>query len=78
MADSIRPANSTSPPLLARHGRSASSKLGRSCVLRPYRTKPVVELLWQGIWNYVRAYRLDVMIGCAASREPIQIVMPSR
>ena len=41
-------------------------ELGRSCVLKPYRTKPVVELLWQGIWNYVRAHSLDVMIGCAS------------
>jgi putative hemolysin len=34
--------------------------------LKPYRTKPVVELLWQGIWNYVRLYGLDVMLGCAS------------
>jgi putative hemolysin len=53
-------------PLLARHRDLRFLELGRSCVLRPYRTKPVVELLWQGIWNYVRAYHLDVMIGCAS------------
>lgn len=41
-------------------------ELGRSCVLKPYRTKPVVELLWQGIWNYVRAHDIDVMLGCAS------------
>lgn len=41
-------------------------ELGRSCVLKPYRTKPIVELLWQGIWHYVRAHRLDVMLGCAS------------
>ncbi|MGF7158967.1 putative hemolysin [Rhodoligotrophos appendicifer] len=41
-------------------------ELGRSCVLKPYRTKPVVELLWQGIWNYVRLHQLDVMLGCAS------------
>jgi L-ornithine Nalpha-acyltransferase len=41
-------------------------ELGRSCVLKPFRTKPVVELLWQGIWNYVRLYKLDVMMGCAS------------
>jgi putative hemolysin len=41
-------------------------ELGRSCVLKPYRTKPVVELLWQGIWNYVRFHGLDVMLGCAS------------
>lgn len=53
-------------PLLARHRALRFLELGRSCVLKPYRTKPVVELLWQGIWNYVRAHRLDVMIGCAS------------
>ena len=25
-----------------------------------------IELLWQGIWNYVRIYDLDVMLGCAS------------
>lgn len=41
-------------------------ELGRSCVLKSYRTRPVVELLWQGIWNYVRLHRIDVMFGCAS------------
>lgn len=41
-------------------------ELGRSCVLQQHRTKPVLDLLWQGIWNYVRAYRMDVMFGCAS------------
>ena len=53
-------------PLIARHGGLKFLELGRSCVLKPYRTKPVVELLWQGIWNYVRLYDLDVMLGCAS------------
>lgn len=41
-------------------------ELGRSCVLKPYRSKKTVELLWQGIWAYVLAYKIDVMIGCAS------------
>ena len=53
-------------PVIARHPGLRFLELGRSCVLRPYRTKPVVELLWQGIWNYVRAHDLDVMLGCAS------------
>ena len=53
-------------PLLAAHGALRFLELGRSCVLKPYRTKPVVELLWQGIWNYVRYHHLDVMFGCAS------------
>jgi putative hemolysin len=52
--------------LIRRHGNLSFLELGRSCVLAPFRTKPVVELLWQGIWNYVRMHRLDVMVGCAS------------
>lgn len=53
-------------PLVAAHPNLRFLELGRSCVLKPFRTRPVVELLWQGIWNYVRHYRLDVMLGCAS------------
>ena len=53
-------------PLLAAKPGLKFLELGRSCVLKQYRTKPVVELLWQGIWNYVRHYGLDVMLGCAS------------
>ncbi len=53
-------------PVIAAHPDLRFLELGRSCVLKPYRTKPVVELLWQGIWNYVRAHDLHVMIGCAS------------
>lgn len=53
-------------PLLAAHPEQRFLELGRSCVLKPFRTKPVVELLWQGIWNYVRAHGIDVMLGCAS------------
>ena len=41
-------------------------ELGRSCVLKSHRTKPVLELLWQGIWDFVRALGIDVMFGCAS------------
>lgn len=53
-------------PVIKRHPSLRFLELGRSCVLQPYRTKPVIELLWQGIWNYVRALDLDVMFGCAS------------
>lgn len=53
-------------PLIAAHPGLRFLELGRSCVLKPFRTKPVVELLWQGIWNYVRAHDLHVMLGCAS------------
>lgn len=53
-------------PLIRTHPDLRFLELGRSCVLQPFRTKPVVELLWQGIWNYVRAHDLHVMLGCAS------------
>jgi putative hemolysin len=52
--------------LLRRRAESRFLELGRSCVLPPYRTKRTVELLWHGVWRYVREHHLDVMIGCAS------------
>lgn len=53
-------------------------ELGRSCVLKPYRVRPVIELLWQGIWNYVRIHDLDVMLGCASleGTDPSEHALP--
>ncbi len=53
-------------PLVARHPGKRFLELGRSCVLKEYRTKKTVELLWHGIWAYVRHHRIDVMFGCAS------------
>ncbi|MGE0610755.1 MAG: GNAT family N-acetyltransferase [Hyphomicrobiales bacterium] len=41
-------------------------ELGRSCVLKPYRNKRTVELLWQGIWTYAREHGISAMFGCAS------------
>ena len=41
-------------------------ELGRSCIHADYRTKPVLQLLWQGIAAYVSHYRIDLMFGCAS------------
>ena len=41
-------------------------ELGRSCVLKPYRNRRSVELLWQGLWTYIREQGANVMIGCAS------------
>lgn len=62
-------------PLMARHPGLRFLELGRSCVLKPYRTKKTVELLWQGIWAYVLHHRMDVMFGCASLEgvDPIAI-----
>ncbi|MGI9373739.1 MAG: GNAT family N-acetyltransferase [Hyphomicrobiales bacterium] len=53
-------------PLLQNQCAHRFMELGRSCVLKPWRTKRVVELLWQGIWNYARLHHVDVMFGCAS------------
>jgi putative hemolysin len=53
-------------PLIAARPRYRFMELGRSCVLEPYRNKRTVELLWHGIWTYVRELKVDVMIGCAS------------
>jgi putative hemolysin len=41
-------------------------ELGRSCVLAPYRTRPVLGLLWQGIADYITDHDIDLMFGCAS------------
>jgi putative hemolysin len=53
-------------PLLAAKPDYSFMELGRSCVLKPYRNKRTLELLWQGVWSYVREHGADVMIGCAS------------
>ncbi len=53
-------------PLLDRKANLNFLELGRSCVLKPYRNKRTVELLWHGIWTYVLAHKIDCMIGCAS------------
>lgn len=53
-------------PLLARHPGKRILELGRSCVLESHRSKRTIELLWRGLLAYVRAHRIDVMIGCAS------------
>jgi L-ornithine Nalpha-acyltransferase len=54
-------------PLLAEKGKDHYfMELGRSCVLKPYRNKRTVELLWHGVWTYIRENQVDVMLGCAS------------
>jgi L-ornithine Nalpha-acyltransferase len=53
-------------PLLARKPDLKFLELGRSCVLKDERGSAVIEILWRGIWDYVRYNQMDVMIGCAS------------
>ncbi|MCD8566606.1 MAG: GNAT family N-acetyltransferase [Alphaproteobacteria bacterium] len=41
-------------------------ELGRSCVLPEYRAGSVLQLLWQGIANYIMDHKIDLMFGCAS------------
>ena len=65
-------------PLLRSHPGSRFLELGRSCVLKSYRNKRTVELLWHGIWAYVLHHRIDVMIGCASleGTDPGKLALP--
>jgi putative hemolysin len=54
------------PLIAAKSPRYRFMELGRSCVLKPYRNKRTVELLWHGLWTYVREHGVDVMVGCAS------------
>jgi L-ornithine Nalpha-acyltransferase len=64
--------------LVSRHSGLRFLELGRSCVLAPYRNKRTLELLWHGIWTYVLAHRIDVMIGCASleGTDPDRLALP--
>ncbi len=65
-------------PLLARHPEKRFLELGRSCVHRDWRNKRTLELMWRGIWTYVRHHRVDAMIGCASlpGANPLAHAMP--
>jgi len=41
-------------------------ELGRSCVLSEYRTRPVLQLLWEGITTYMLDHEIEIMFGCAS------------
>lgn len=41
-------------------------ELGRSCVHAEFRTRPVMQLLWQGIAEYVAHYDIRTLFGCGS------------
>ncbi len=43
-------------------------ELGRSCVLREYRSLQILQLLWRAIAGYVADHGIQVMFGCASMR----------
>ena len=53
-------------PLLRRHEGRRLLELGRSCVHASYRSKRVIDLLWQGIGRYAAHHGTDALIGCSS------------
>lgn len=53
-------------------------ELGRSCVLPAYRTRPVLQMLWQGIADYVLEHKIEMLFGCASfhGTDPQQLARP--
>jgi putative hemolysin len=42
-------------------------ELGRSCVLKSYRSRPItMQLLWRGILAYFGRYNVELMFGCGS------------
>ena len=65
-------------PMLAAHDGLNFLELGRSCVAKNWRGKRTLELLWRGLWAYVRHHRVDVMFGCASlpGTSPLALAAP--
>lgn len=54
-------------------------ELGRSCVLKEYRSKAsTMQLLWRGLIVYCSRFSIDVMFGCASFQgtDPQALAMP--
>ena len=41
-------------------------ELGRSCVHPQYRSGIILKLLWQAISNYIKMYKIKILMGCAS------------
>ena len=54
-------------------------ELGRSCVLKQYRSRAVtMQLLWRGVSVYLKRFSIDVMFGCASlpGTDPVPLALP--
>lgn len=54
-------------------------ELGRSCIDRDHRNRSTMQLLWSGIADYLRAYDIDIMFGCASipgTTDPRELALP--
>jgi L-ornithine Nalpha-acyltransferase len=53
-------------PLLSHWPGTRFVEMGRSCFLASHRTRHSVEVLWHGIWHFMRLYNKDVLFGCVS------------
>lgn len=54
-------------------------ELGRSCILKSYRSRPgAMQLLWKGLMAYVARFDIDLMFGCASfsGTDPQALALP--
>jgi putative hemolysin len=68
-----------SPMLAGVDDGSRLLELGRSCVLKQYRSKPsTMQLLWRGIGVYLHRFSMDLMFGCASlpGTDPATLALP--
>ena len=68
-----------SPMLRGLPADSHLLELGRSCVLKTYRVKPItMQLLWRGLMVFVARFSSDLMFGCAsfAGTDPQALALP--
>ena len=53
-------------PMLKLRAGQKLLELGRSCVLKPYRNGPTMQLLWRGLLVYLIRNDIALMFGCAS------------
>ena len=63
-------------PLLDQAGECL--EVGRSCVAPDYRSRAVIDRLWSGIADYIRANRITLLFGCASLHgvSPSELAQP--
>lgn len=53
-------------------------EVGRSCVAPAFRNRPTMQLLWRGIADYIAAYGIEILFGCASlsGTDPKALAIP--
>ncbi len=65
--------------MLAGESGARLLELGRSCIIKEYRSKPAtMQLMWKGVMAYAARFSIDTMFGCAsfAGIDPQEHALP--